>query len=182
MSLIIYLTALQAKLNEEKSLRVQAENSGQESERKLSMLSVDYRQVRAELQKLEGQLRQEQEKRKELVTQLEQESQRRTQFQSDINMQTSEISLLKTKEKQLNREIIETREFRKSLEDELQKIKATKAVDDLQMKELQEQLDTEMHFSVRIPCKLFNFVCFTNSILNACGFFFCSDALQSSTH
>jgi predicted nucleic acid-binding Zn-ribbon protein len=63
-------------------------------------------------------------------------------------MQSSEISLLKSKEKQLQREISEIREAKKSLEEDLQKIKAAKAVDDLQMKELQEQLDTEMHFSV----------------------------------
>lgn len=63
-------------------------------------------------------------------------------------MQSSEISLLKSKEKQLQREISEMRETKKSLEEDLQKIKAAKAVDDLQMKELQEQLDTEISFSV----------------------------------
>lgn len=141
-------TALQAKLNDEKTQRMQAENTGQEVERQLSMLSVDFRQVRAELQKMEGQLRQEVEKSKGLVVQLEQEAQRRAQLQSDLNMQSSEISLLKSKEKQLQRELSEVREAKKSLEEELQKIKAAKAVDDLQMKELQEQLDTEMHFSV----------------------------------
>jgi chromosome segregation ATPase len=143
-------SALQAKLNEEKNQRVHAENTGQEIERQFSMLSVDYRQVCAERQKLEGQLRQEQEKSQGLKVQLEQESHRRSQLQSDLNLQLSEISLLKTKEKQLQRELSETREVKKSLEDELQKIKATKAVDDLQMKELQEQLDTEMHFSVSL--------------------------------
>ena len=146
----VFISALQAKLNEEKSLRLHAENHGQEIERQMSMLSVDYRQVRAELQKLEGQLRQETEKTKGLLVQLEQEAHRRSQLQSDINLQTSEISLLKTKEKQLQRDISETRESKKSVEEDLQKIKATKAVDDLQMKELQEQLDTEMHFSVRL--------------------------------
>jgi len=112
------------------------------------MLSVDYRQVRAELQKLEGSYRQEVEKTKGLLVQLEQEVHRRSQLHSDLSVHSSEISLLKTKEKQLQRDIAETRETKKSLEEDLQKIKAAKAVDDLQMKELQEQLDTEMHFSV----------------------------------
>lgn len=139
---------MQAKLNEEKSKRLHAENSGQEVERQLSMLSVDYRQVRAELQKLEGQLRQEVEKTKSLITQLEQETQRRSQLQSELSSQSSEISILKTKDKQAQKDISEAREGKLILEEELQRIKATKAVDDLQMKELQEQLDTEMHFSV----------------------------------
>jgi len=153
--------ALQAKLIEEKNQRVHAESNGQEIERQFSMLSVDYRQVCAERQKLEGQLRQEQEKSRGITVQLEQESHKRSQLQSDLNLQLSEISLLKTKEKQLQRELNETREAKKSLEDELQKIKATKAVDDLQMKELQEQLDTEMHFSVssRSYFSQFLFIC-----------------------
>lgn len=114
------------------------------------MLSVDYRQVRAELQKLEGQLRQEIEKTKGLLVQLEQEAVRRSQLQSDLNTQMSDNTLLKTKEKQLKRELDEMRESKKSFEEDLQRIKAAKAVDDLQMKELQEQLDTEMHFSVKL--------------------------------
>ncbi|XP_021949296.1 rho-associated protein kinase 2 isoform X1 [Folsomia candida] len=146
--------ALQAKLNEEKTHRKQAESSGQEMERQLSMLSVDYRQVRAELQKMEGQLRQEVDKTKGLLVQLEQEGLRRTQLQSEMNMQSSEISLLKSKEKQLQREISEMRETKKSLEEDLQKIKAAKAVDDLQMKELQEQLDTEISFSTLYKAQL----------------------------
>ncbi|CAL8142817.1 unnamed protein product [Orchesella dallaii] len=145
---------LQAKLNEEKSKRLHAENTGQEVERQLSMLSVDYRQVRAELQKLEGQLRQEVEKTKSLLTQIEQETQRRSQLQSEISSQSSEISLLKTKEKQVQKDIAEIRESKKVIEEELQRIKAAKAVDDLQMKELQEQLDTEMHFSTLYKAQL----------------------------
>jgi hypothetical protein len=58
----LLLTALQAKLNEEKSARQKADLQSQEKERQMSMLSVDYRQIQQRLQKLEGEHRQENEK------------------------------------------------------------------------------------------------------------------------
>lgn len=58
MPRIISFTALQTKLNEEKLARQKADQSSQEKERQISMLSVDYRQIQQRLQKLEGELRQ----------------------------------------------------------------------------------------------------------------------------
>lgn len=55
-------TALQSKLNEEKTARQRSESVCQEKERQMSMLSVDYRQMQQRLQKLEGEHRQETEK------------------------------------------------------------------------------------------------------------------------
>lgn len=52
------LSALQTKLNEEKSARQKADQNSQEKERQISMLSVDYRQIQQRLQKLEGEFRQ----------------------------------------------------------------------------------------------------------------------------
>jgi hypothetical protein len=60
--MFLLLTALQAKLNEEKSARQKADLQSQEKERQMSMLSVDYRQIQQRLQKLEGEHRQESEK------------------------------------------------------------------------------------------------------------------------
>lgn len=51
-------SALQTKLNEEKSARQKADQNSQEKERQISMLSVDYRQIQQRLQKLEGEFRQ----------------------------------------------------------------------------------------------------------------------------
>ena len=45
------------------------------------------------------------------------------------------------------REAAEYRERSKSLEEELHKVKAARSVDDLQRKELEEQLETEHYFS-----------------------------------
>lgn len=57
-----YKTALQSKLNEEKTARQRSESACQEKDRQMSMLSVDYRQMQQRLQKLEGEHRQETEK------------------------------------------------------------------------------------------------------------------------
>ncbi len=50
--------SLQSKLTEEKNARQRAENQAQERERQISMLSVDYRQIQQQLNKLEGDHRQ----------------------------------------------------------------------------------------------------------------------------
>lgn len=60
--LILFFSALQTKLCEEKSARQKADSLTQEKERQISMLSVDYRQIQQRLQKLEGEHRQEVEK------------------------------------------------------------------------------------------------------------------------
>jgi len=59
---ILFFSALQTKLSEEKSARQKADSLTQEKERQISMLSVDYRQIQQRLQKLEGEHRQEVEK------------------------------------------------------------------------------------------------------------------------
>lgn len=56
------LLALQAKLNEEKGARQKADVTCQERERQMSMLSVDYRQIKQRLEKVEAEYRQELEK------------------------------------------------------------------------------------------------------------------------
>ena len=68
-------------------------------------------------------------------------------MQSDVSVQASEITLLKTNEKRILRELTEYRERNKSLEEELHKVKAARSVDDLQRKELEEQLEAEQYFT-----------------------------------
>ena len=53
---------LEAKLSEEKSARVRAEAVGQEKDRELSMLQVDFRQLQYKLDKTEADHRLESEK------------------------------------------------------------------------------------------------------------------------
>ncbi|GFG39590.1 hypothetical protein Cfor_01020 [Coptotermes formosanus] len=139
--------ALQAKLNEEKSARQKADLQSQEKERQMSMLSVDYRQIQQRLQKLEGEHRQENEKVKALQAQVEQEQQKKSALQSEVGVVSSEVAHLRARETQLTREVIQLREGKKSVEEELHKVKAARSVDNLQMKELQDQLEAEQYFS-----------------------------------
>lgn len=139
--------ALQTKLNEEKSARQKADLNSQEKERQISMLSVDYRQIQQRLQKLEGEYRQEVEKVKALHSQVEQEQQKKTILQSEMGQQSSELNKLKAKESQLVQELSHLQDVKKTLEDELVRIKSNWQRDQLQMKELQENLETEQYFN-----------------------------------
>ena len=163
--------ALQLKLQEEKAAKLRAENQWQERERQISMLSVDYRQIQQQLHKLEGDHRQvftptmmmimmmimkpihwltllqEVDKTKGLVLQLEQESQKRCLLQNDQSALSAELVGLRSRERQLQRELEAAREVARSLEEELHKLRTTKSIDDMQTRELQDQLEAEQYFS-----------------------------------
>lgn len=79
---------------------------------------------------------------------METESEKRTAIVTDLQTQSSEVSMLRTREKQLVRDLEEMKEARSSLEEELHKLKTQKSVDDVQMRELQDTLEAEQYFSV----------------------------------
>lgn len=79
--------------------------------------------------------------------QLEQESQKRSLLQNDQSVLSAEMAILRSRERQLQRELEAARDVARSLEEELHKLRTTKSVDDLQMRELQDQLEAEQYFS-----------------------------------
>lgn len=85
---------------------------------------------------------------KVLQKQLESETEKKTSLASDLQAQLSELSLMRTREKLLVRDLEEAKEARSSLEKELHKLEAQKSVDDVQMKELNDTLEAEQYFSV----------------------------------
>ncbi|XP_017769737.1 PREDICTED: rho-associated protein kinase 1 isoform X2 [Nicrophorus vespilloides] len=139
--------ALQTKLNEEKNARQKADLNSQEKERQISMLSVDYRQIQQRLQKLEGEHRQEIEKVKALHSQIEQEQQKKSIIQSELGQTLSEIARLKAKESKILIDITQLQESKKSIEEDLFKVKRDWSVEQLQIKELQDSLETEQYFA-----------------------------------
>lgn len=139
--------ALQAKLNEEKASRQKAELNYQEKERQMSMLTVDYRQIQQRLQKLEGEHRQEVDKSKALAAQVEQEHGKKSALATELGLQTSEVAALRAREAQLSNEVSLLRERLRLTEEELHRLKTQKSVDDLQMKDLQDQLEDQQHFT-----------------------------------
>ena len=122
--------------------------SAQEKERQISMLSVDYRQMQQRLQKLEGEHRQDGEKVRALHGQLESEQGKKIGLQSEISVLNSDVVVLKTKETQLMQEVGDLKESLRLTEDQVERVTAARRLDDMQMKELQEQLEAEQHFSV----------------------------------
>ncbi|XP_059487935.1 rho-associated protein kinase 2 [Neocloeon triangulifer] len=139
--------ALQTKLNEEKVARQKSDMSAQEKERQISMLSVDYRQIQQRLQKLEGEHRQDGEKVRALHGQLEAEQTKKLGLQSEISVLGTEVATLKARETQLSHEVTDLKECLRRSEDQLDRVNSARQMDDSHMKELQEQLEAEQHFS-----------------------------------
>ena len=86
---------------------------------------------------------------KALNVQVEQEAQKRSFLQNDFTMQSSQMSLLQSRVTQLQRELTEARQARGELLEQLQRLRATRQVDELQTKELADQLEAEQYFTVR---------------------------------
>ena len=142
-----HLRSVEAKLDQEKLGRQRADTGLQEKVRELSMLTVGNRQLQYRLDKLEADYRQESEKVRSYAAQLERVLEEKSLMQSEMSVRASEITLLKTNEKRLVRDSAESRERFKSLEEELHKIRSARAVEDLQRKELEDQLEAEAYFS-----------------------------------
>ena len=142
-----HFRSLEAKLDQEKLGRQRSDTLSQEKQREVSMLTVDNRQLQYRLDKIEADYRQESEKTRSFSSQLERVIEEKSLMQSDLSVKSSEITLLKTNEKRLLRDSAESRERAKSMEEELHKIRSARAVEDLQRKELEDQLEAESYFS-----------------------------------
>jgi len=102
---------------------------------------------------------------KALQAQVEQEQQKKSALQSEVGLVSSEVAHLRARETQLTREVIQLREGKKSVEEELHKVKAARSVDNLQMKELQDQLEAEQYFSVCFLIGIFMFAVTTDTFV-----------------
>ena len=141
------LNKLEAQLNEQRLARESAERDRDGKERELSMLRIDFQQQGYKLEQLAAESAAEIEKSRNAIIAGERLREEKSLMQSDYSVQASEITLLKTNEKRLMRDIAEYRERSKSLEEELHKVRAARSVDDLQRKELEDQLEAEQYFS-----------------------------------
>lgn len=94
---------------------------------------------------------------KALQAQVEQEQQKKSALQTEVGIVSSEAAHLRAREAQLTHEVIQLREGKKSVEEELHKVKTARSVDDLQMKELQDQLEAEQYFSVSVLSRILVF-------------------------
>lgn len=135
------------RLEQELVIREKAEAAAAEAERERSVLAVDLKDIQQKLERLKQEYSALQDKNKSLYATLDTESHRRTQLESDLKINAQEIAALRATEKQLTKQVEDLLDERKHLEDACTKLKSASAVDDLQMKELQDQLEAETYFS-----------------------------------
>lgn len=83
--------------------------------------------------------------------QIEQEIGKKSCLQSELSLLVSESAQQKTKIEQITNDLSTLSKAKKCIEEELQKLRAQRSVDELQLKELQEQLEAEQYFSVGVP-------------------------------
>lgn len=138
---------IQRKLESEEQLRKTSEERLLEAEKVKSGYSVDIHQLKNQIQSLQTDLRNETDKSRNLALQVEQEIQRRSLMQADFKNQSADLTKLKAKEKNLYSDMDEINTEKRNLEEDLRKVKEELSVNDLQMKELQDQLEAEQYFS-----------------------------------
>ncbi|XP_041359873.1 rho-associated protein kinase 2-like [Gigantopelta aegis] len=138
---------MQLKLEQERSLRQKADARILEVEKRNSEMTFDLTQLQQRIAQLQDELRRENEKSKNLGLQVEQEVQRRNLMQGDFKTQNQELLKLKSKEKQLVKEIKDLKTEKKHIEEEMKRKADDASIHDLQLKEITEQLEAETYFS-----------------------------------
>ena len=78
-------------------------------DREISMMSVDVRQLQYKLDKFDADLRQESDKARGALASVERLKEEKSLMQSDLSVQASEITLLKTNEKRILRDLSDHR-------------------------------------------------------------------------
>jgi len=139
------LNNLQSRLAEETAGKLKVQQELQDKEMQLSILNVDYKQLSQQVEKLDSELKEEKERVKSLKAQLEEDASKRSDLSS--GMKDEEINKLRQKEQQLIEELNENVEKRRLAEEELNKLNISRSVDELQMKEVQDQFEAEQYFS-----------------------------------
>ncbi|XP_030054718.1 rho-associated protein kinase 2 [Microcaecilia unicolor] len=138
---------MEKKLHEERISKQRVENSLLEAEKQRSMLDCDLKQAQQKIDELLKRKEKLNEDVKNLTLKIEQETQKRCLTQNDLKMQVQQVNTLKMSEKQLKQEINHLMEIKLSLEKQNNELRKERQDADGQMKELQDQLETEQYFS-----------------------------------
>uniref|UniRef100_H2VBN2 non-specific serine/threonine protein kinase n=1 Tax=Takifugu rubripes TaxID=31033 RepID=H2VBN2_TAKRU len=143
------LKEVELTLQEERSLKMQVEGKLLQLKKEHSMLDCDYKQAKQKLDELQTQ----KEKLSEevgpvnLSLRLEQESHRRSLSQSELKMQTQQVSVLRSSEKQLKQELNHLLDMKQTLDKQNQELRREKQEVGGQLKELKDQLEAEQYFT-----------------------------------
>ncbi|XP_074635480.1 rho-associated protein kinase 2-like isoform X3 [Acropora palmata] len=135
------------RLEQELEIRGKAEAAAAEAERQRQVLAVDLKDMRQKYERLLQEHNALSDENKALNSRLDSDNQKKTNLESELKLTAQETAALRATEKQLTKQVEELLDERKQLEDACARLKSASAVDDLQMKELQDQLEAETYFS-----------------------------------
>lgn len=135
------------RLEQELEIRGKAEAAAAEAERQRQVLAVDLKDIRQKYERLLQEHNTLADENKALNSRLDSDNQKKTNLESELKLNAQETAALRATEKQLTKQVEELLDERKQLEDACARLKSASAVDDLQMKELQDQLEAETYFS-----------------------------------
>ncbi|XP_029704974.1 rho-associated protein kinase 2-like isoform X4 [Takifugu rubripes] len=141
------LKEVELTLQEERSLKMQVEGKLLQLKKEHSMLDCDYKQAKQKLDELQTQKEKLSEEVKNLSLRLEQESHRRSLSQSELKMQTQQVSVLRSSEKQLKQELNHLLDMKQTLDKQNQELRREKQEVGGQLKELKDQLEAEQYFT-----------------------------------
>ncbi|XP_061410130.1 rho-associated protein kinase 2-like isoform X3 [Lethenteron reissneri] len=141
------ISELESKLVEEKASKQRLEAGQVEAEKRCSMLELDLKQSKHNTDMLLKQKERLDEEVRNLVLKLEQETQKRQLALNDMKAQSQQLSVVRASEKQLKQEINLLLAEKTALEKQLADLRKWRLDTEGQMRELQDQLETEQYFT-----------------------------------
>uniref|UniRef100_A0A668ALI9 Rho-associated protein kinase 2 n=1 Tax=Myripristis murdjan TaxID=586833 RepID=A0A668ALI9_9TELE len=141
------LKEMERTLQEERSLKLQVEGNLLQLEKDHSMLDCDYKRAQHKLDEMQAHKDKLSEEVKNLSLRLEQEIQKRSLSQNDLKVQSQQVSMLRSSEKQLKQELNHLLDMKQSLEKQNQELRRERKEADGQLKELKDQLEAEQYFT-----------------------------------
>ncbi|XP_061418287.1 rho-associated protein kinase 2-like isoform X2 [Lethenteron reissneri] len=141
------MNEMEKKLSEERAMRQKAESQLVEAEKHCSMLDFDLKQAVQRGEQLGRHKDKLDKELKDLLLRMEQESQKRHLTATDLKQQSQQLGGLRASEKALKQELNLLMGEKQALEKQLADMRKERYETDGQMRELQDQLETEQYFS-----------------------------------
>uniref|UniRef100_A0A668ACX8 non-specific serine/threonine protein kinase n=1 Tax=Myripristis murdjan TaxID=586833 RepID=A0A668ACX8_9TELE len=116
-------SGMERTLQEERSLKLQVEGNLLQLEKDHSMLDCDYKRAQHKLDEMQAHKDKLSEEVKNLSLRLEQEIQKRSLSQNDLKVQSQQVSMLRSSEKQLKQELNHLLDMKQSLEKQNQELR-----------------------------------------------------------
>jgi len=136
-----------ADIQKERDDRIRAESKAAGLERQVNVLELDLKNIKQKLVRMEQDYVASQNKVDSMKIALDEEANRRSFVQLELNNATQDLTVLRTQEKELKAEYNRVMDEKRQAQDTLsRKINAAES-DDIQMKELNDQLEAEQYFS-----------------------------------